>query len=545
MSAWSAQVDATVLSTPNITAPTSFNAARGDEQITLTWSAPSNLAGLTIARYDYRFRESGGTWSSWTDAGNDGTETVTGLTNGTTYEFELLAVSTTGAEGATASTSGTTSTAPGSPTLSASATYNSVTLTWTAPSDNGGAAITAYLIQRANDDGTWTDRATRPGSATTSWTDSGLTRSTEYTYRIFARNVAGDSDWTSATIVTLAQAPVVPSAPTAGSLAAGPGNVTLSWEAPAFNGGSAITEYSYRYKERNNRTWRGWFSVGTETEVTIDNLKPLTLHDFEVRARNSAGYGPVLELDGTPLAKMPTSAPTTLEGEVSDTDTANDGLALDVELEWTPLTATDTTLNGGSTITGYDVQWKTSDGDDEAWASVVTVGTLNQDANSTDHEDVSPGTTYQYRIRATNTVMVGDPTWSNVVSVEVDPNAPGAPADPTLDPDVNSITISWAAPMTTVQGQDPVVNDGGSAITSYEIWVGVASVEIDTEIDALTPTIKNLAPTRTEYTHTGLKSEVTYYYRVRAVNGASRDDGIGPWSAEVNTDYHTGDCRYA
>ena len=103
MSAWSAQVSATVLSTPNISAPTSFSAVRGDQQVTLTWSAPSNLAGLTISSYQYRYRESGGTFNAWADAGNDGTETIVGLTNGTTYDFELQAVSTTGAVGDTGS----------------------------------------------------------------------------------------------------------------------------------------------------------------------------------------------------------------------------------------------------------------------------------------------------------------------------------------------------------------------------------------------------------------------------------------------------------
>ena len=68
MSAWSAQVDATVLSAPNITAPTSFNAARGNGQVTLTWGAPTSLAGQTIAKYQYRYVEDGGTFAdSWTD----------------------------------------------------------------------------------------------------------------------------------------------------------------------------------------------------------------------------------------------------------------------------------------------------------------------------------------------------------------------------------------------------------------------------------------------------------------------------------------------
>ena len=90
MSAWSAQVSAEVLSTPNISAPTSFSAARGDEQVTLTWTAATAPAGQTIASYEYQHVASSGTFAdSWTNVGNVTTATVTGLTNGTAYNFEV------------------------------------------------------------------------------------------------------------------------------------------------------------------------------------------------------------------------------------------------------------------------------------------------------------------------------------------------------------------------------------------------------------------------------------------------------------------------
>ena len=85
MSAWSEQVSAEVLSTPNISAPTSFNAARGNGQVTLTWGAP-----VQHRRPDHRqirippcVSPAALFADTWTDAGNDGTETITGLTNGT------------------------------------------------------------------------------------------------------------------------------------------------------------------------------------------------------------------------------------------------------------------------------------------------------------------------------------------------------------------------------------------------------------------------------------------------------------------------------
>ena len=252
MSAWSAQVSATVLSSPNISAPTSVSAVRGDQQITLTWSAPSNLAGLTISSYQYRYRESGGTFNAWADAGNDGTETIDGLTNGTTYNFELQAVSTTNAVGATASRTVTPTTVPGAPTLTATAGYGRIDLSWTAPADNGGAALSSYRIERQNAQGGW-DFEASPRASATSHADTGLMNAVEYTYRIFANNVAGASEWTSATALTLANRPGVPAAPIAATTdpapaVAGPGSITFNWQAPAFNGGAQILRYEYRYQ---------------------------------------------------------------------------------------------------------------------------------------------------------------------------------------------------------------------------------------------------------------------------------------------------------
>ena len=535
MSAWSEQVSAEVLSTPNISAPTSFNAARGDEQVTLTWGDPSNTAGQTIAKYEYQQRESGGAFAdSWTDAGNDGTETVTGLTNGTTYDFELRAVSTTDAVGDTASDSATPSTVPGAPSLTATPDYKRITLNWTAPSENGGATIMSYRLERQNDDGSWTSIYSPPAGVTRR-VDTGLADSTSYTYRIFAINVAGDSEWTSASAITLAQAPQKPSAPTSSAVTPGPGTVKLDWDEPAFSGGVAISDYEYRYKLTNGGSWTGWRSVGTDTEVTVENLKPVNSHDFEVRAENSVGFSPVLEMNGIPLSTKPTRAPTTLKAVVEDTDTADDGLNLDVVLTWTVLTAGDTDVNGGTDINAYVVQWTEDVADDESWVSTdLAPATDSATAATTSHEDVDPGTTYYYRIAADNGEDEdGDLTWSAPVSVIVPSNGPGTPAAPTLEADVNSITITWAAPMTT--DGDPVVDDGGSAITSYDIWVGTTAAEVG-DVPNLTPTITGLPAKRTVYEHTGLRATTEYFYRVRARNAATRDgdDGIGEWSPEAS-----------
>ena len=71
------------------------------------------------------------------------------------------------------------------------------------------------------------------------------------------------------------------------SLAAvgGNGEVVLTWDAPASDGGSTITDYEYRIDRRNP-----WTSIGsTLTTHTLTGLVNGTAYVFEVRAVNAAG----------------------------------------------------------------------------------------------------------------------------------------------------------------------------------------------------------------------------------------------------------------
>lgn len=541
MSAWSAQVSAVVLSSPNISAPTSFTAARGDQMITLNWGAPASVAGLTLAGYEYRYAASGTALpATWTNVGNVTTTSVSGLTNGMTYNFELRAVSTTDAKGDVATASGTPSTMASAPTLSAAPGYRHIVLTWTAPTSNGGAPVTGYRIERQNTDGSWATRNNPPGNVLT-WTDRGLSDSVQYTYRIFAVNAAGDSDWTSATALTLANPPAVPSAPTGVTAVAGAGKVDLSWNAPAFNGGAPILDYQYQFKETVGGTYGRWNDVGDVTMVEVPNLMPGTAYTFAVRARNSVGRGPSGESASvTPTATGPTAVPVlrAILGE-DDQDPPND----QITLTWNALGPAQ---NGGSAITGYEICYKESDDDDwMRWDSAdggFTAPTANDSGqvwtavhgDATDNLD--PGTTYQYRARALNAFALAgtadtcthwDGDWSNVASASTAPIAPEvAPtllaSDDADNPwviEITSITVKWTAPAT----------DGGSDITGYELWVGLATSP-DADNDDRDPVILNLPATRTEFKHVGLRATTAYFYRVRAMNSV----GESPWSAEVS-----------
>ena len=79
------------------------------------------------------------------------------------------------------------------------------------------------------------------------------------------------------------------------------GAVTLMWEAPEDDGGSAVTDYEYRIDRRNP-----WISIGsTATTHTVTGLVNGTTYVFQVRAVNRIGRsGPSLPAEATPIAQV-------------------------------------------------------------------------------------------------------------------------------------------------------------------------------------------------------------------------------------------------
>ncbi len=82
-------------SNPAPSAPRNLEALGGDEQVTLSWEAPEDDGGFAIADYEYLIGGTGGGWIS--TESTDLTHTVTELTNGRLYLFQVRAVSAAGA----------------------------------------------------------------------------------------------------------------------------------------------------------------------------------------------------------------------------------------------------------------------------------------------------------------------------------------------------------------------------------------------------------------------------------------------------------------
>ena len=186
-------------------APASLTATAGDEEVALVWSAPADDDGTPVTGYEYRF--AAGTTvpgdTPWQSAGLDLEWTVTGLTNGQQYAFEVRASNRVGegeARGALATPVG----APGAlASLTATAGDEEVALVWSAPADDGGSPVTGYEYryaagQAVPEDVTWRDAGTELTA-----TVSGLENETRYTFEVRARNRVGPGETSGTTALPL------------------------------------------------------------------------------------------------------------------------------------------------------------------------------------------------------------------------------------------------------------------------------------------------------------------------------------------------------
>ena len=105
--------------------PTDLTATPGDTQVTLTWQTPNDDGGLAITGYRIEQSTDTTTWTTTTPATTTGTTaTITGLTNGTTYRFRVIATNDRGQSTPSQTTAPTT---PDGPTPAGNETAGNAT----------------------------------------------------------------------------------------------------------------------------------------------------------------------------------------------------------------------------------------------------------------------------------------------------------------------------------------------------------------------------------------------------------------------------------
>ena len=209
---------------------------------------------------------------------------------------------------ATVTVTGAAATVPGTPTgLTATANgRKQINLAWTAPSGDGGADISGYRIEVSEDNSTWSDLVADTNSTATSYSHTGLTANSTRYYRVSAINSEGTGPVSNVANATT-DAPTKPGAPTGLTATAnGQTKIELSWTAPSDEGGADITGYRIEVST-DGSSWTDLVAStnSTSTSYSHTSLDAGSTRHYRVSAINSAGTGPVSNIDSATTDSAP------------------------------------------------------------------------------------------------------------------------------------------------------------------------------------------------------------------------------------------------
>ena len=305
---------------------------------------------------------------------------------------------------------------PGAPTIGVVTTGDSqATVNFTAPTFNGGTAISSYQVVDAGHGVNFSCPGTTSPCVVT-----GLTNGTTYDLTIVATNAVGDSAASQSAVATPGS---VPAAPTIGTATAGLGQASITFTANG-NGGTAITGYT-----ATDSVHGSFPCAGTSSPCVVTGLSNGATYTFTLYATNAVGDSTesaaanAVVPQGVPAAPAITSA-TRGNGQVT-------------------LMFTDGAENG-SAITGHTATWSGGTQSCPASSPCVVTGLAN-------------GTPYTFTLHATN--GVGDSPESAASSSATPATVPGAPGISSAVPGNGQVTVNFTGP----------AGNGGLSVTGYRV----------------------------------------------------------------------------
>lgn len=166
------------------------------------------------------------------------------------------------------------------------------TVSFMPPENDGGFVITGYTVTAVDEttpgNGGQTATGTNPPIAVTELTEGDL-----YNFTVTATNSAGTSVASAASPSVEILDPSEPYPPTGVSAIAGDGQATVSFSAPADNGGEPITGYEVTAVDETNPPNGGQTATGASSPIVVTGLSNGDGYTFQVAAINSIGVSPL------------------------------------------------------------------------------------------------------------------------------------------------------------------------------------------------------------------------------------------------------------
>jgi len=374
-SAPSAVVSATTLAPPPPAAPAGVAAtAMSPSQIDVTWQDVTGEDGYVVQR---SLNGSAG----WTQVGTAGQDVEsfsdTGLSAATTYYYRVVATSPNG-DSAPSAVVGAATFAPPPPGAPGGVTATAVSasqidVTWQDVTGESG-----YRVERsANGASGWTQVGT-VGQDVLLFSNTGLTASTTYYYRVVATSPNGDSAPSAVVGATTLPPPPPPSPAGVTATAVSSSQIDVTWQ--------DVTGESGYQVQRSADGVTGWAQVGTVGQdvrlFSNTGLTASTTYYYRVVATSDNGNSPPSTVvSATTGAAVDTTAPTV------PTNLKATAGKRKVNLSWTGSTDT------GSGVAGYRVYQSSSGSTGTFTLATTTTGTSVGVTAPT-------GVTFWYRVTA-------------------------------------------------------------------------------------------------------------------------------------------------
>ncbi len=417
--------------------------ASGGDALLFVAGGSGLTSGDAPAYYTVNFRQHGTTtWTTATTTATSTSYTVTGLTAGDSYDFEVIATNGAGDSPPSLlpsiSTTAAAATVPGQVTgvTAGATTTDSVALSWTAPASGGAAAAYTVNVRTTAGPGPWIAASTT--ATGTAYTVIGLTAATSYDFEIIATNWMGSG--TASAVVT-----IVTASPAAGTPGAVIGlstgattfsSIALVWTAPS--SGGAVTAYTVNYRVSGSMFWVAASTTVTGTSYTVTNLAPSTSYDFAVVATNASGPGATSAAVTVATPAAPAAAPGAITGLAAGSVTSSG-----VPLSWTAPTT-------GGAAADYTVNYRVTG--TAAWTTASTaVATTSYTVTG-----LQPSTSYDFQVIPTNGTGSGPASGTITVSTGAAFTVPDQPIALTAGTITSTtVALSWSAPTGELIDIDP------------------------------------------------------------------------------------------
>ncbi|MFF2480014.1 S-layer homology domain-containing protein, partial [Paenibacillus sp. NPDC058071] len=327
MSGYLYRVVASGLASPNamsnsatltVNSPPSITSQPSDTTIDENGTASFTAAASDATSYQWQVDQGAGFTNITNGAPYSGattpTLTITGATAAmNSYAYRLVASGAASPDAVSNSATLTVNPIPGTTVLSATSGDSKVSLAWSPVPGSTG-----YKIYQSTAAGNYGAEILAVGQADNTAVIKGLANGTTYYFAVKALNGSLEGAYSNQASAIPA---TVPAAPTGITVIAGNGEATISFTAPAGNGGSAVTGYEVT-STPGNITVEG---VGSPIKVT--GLTNGISYTFVVRAINNAGKSESSALSNAVTPIAPTNpnnggtSPSAPGGTVAETGT--------------------------------------------------------------------------------------------------------------------------------------------------------------------------------------------------------------------------------